>query len=382
MFKENRCKIFKYLHCIAVFFSVSLFVGVFYNVKLSHGEEGFWDNVFNVKYESYNPYTFVEEQVNNGEIVYKETNPTNGLKNTRRSFEEGEDDYVNIKEDDEEEIQEAVKDSNRTNVATDYDDNEENNEEDESEGSEDDEDNDEDEEEFDNDNNYVKKQTLYKKTQRQTKRKHEIVAGLFVGSSGFGLDLVYNYWFFGFRFSGAFLKLPVNGLLKEYIDLDLHGYNVGLSVFFRPFQGTFHIDVGVFYFNHGITGNYNIKLLPSKDVAELADYYLNTTMVLGLKFRTGIVPYVGCGWDINVWKNLFINIDVGLFVTGELKYQSLDFKINKGGLSNANQRLTGLEMVMSYDTVKSILGKTATNVLEKLVVWPVVKIGFGYRFNL
>ena len=126
-----------------------------------------------------------------------------------------------------------------------------------------------------------------------------------------------------------------------------------------------------------MNNNYHIKLLPSEK-EELAGYYLDSTIVLGLKFRVGVVPYFGFGSNINIWKNFLINIDIGLFVTGKLKYKSLDFRINEGGYSDDTYKLTGLEDVISYEKVKSILGETATNIMEKLVVWPVIKIGVGY----
>lgn len=366
MFQKNRYKIFKYLNAIKALFISSLFIVMFYDMKYLNSEEiDRLNNVLNIRYGRYNPYKEIEKEVNNGSITYKTIildkdteDYTTTSNNAKKYIDNGYDEFNDEDGDDGDDIE---RNENKIKVGVE----EENNDKENGVKV------------FDNQRKI--KSTIESKN--KASRRKDIAAELNIGTSGIDIGAVYNYWFFGFRLSGAFLKLPLNGVVQEYIDLDIKGYNIGLSFLFRPFQGAFHVDFGLFYFNQGITGNYHIKLLPSEK-EELAGYYLDSTIVLGLKFRVGVVPYFGFGWNINIWKNFLINIDIGLFVTGKLKYKSLDFRINEGGYSDDTYKLTGLEDVISYEKVKSILGETATNIMEKLVVWPVIKIGVGYRFNL
>ena len=325
-----------------LFLSVLLiFINSFFCIKHLHGEEyDYGVDILNMRYSGYDPYALIEKQVADKEIVY-------------RSSKEKQD------EEEDTDVENETKkylNPQKTILDNDF-------EEEEGEYVENDED-------YEYENSYFSEKdgTSYGGGddigREQTEKRHYISAGVDVGTLGLGGNVSYHYRFFGVKLSGGYFKLPLNGIL-ENLDLDLRGYNVGLLVFFRPFNGCFHLDIGFSYFFQEASGLLHTKL-----------FSMETDLTANFRFKTGITPYIGFGWEFNIGRRFSINVDAGILITGKMQYRALFLDVENGSFKD------DITDVIPYETLKKTIGEQASEIIEHLTVWPVIQVGVNYKFHL
>ena len=205
-----------------------------------------------------------------------------------------------------------------------------------------------------------------------------IFAGIGFGTSGFGLNAGGNYKMFGIRMSVQ--TLQINSTIKvgskktahyENVSLKLfNGCDYGVDFMIRPIS-YFHIDIGFHYFKNIVSVYYANKNLANK-------IGLNGWIIGGdvdVKVGGSVVPYVGVGFNIRLFAHLYLDIDVGVMLTGDYKIKSFQVYIE----DDAKNRAVA-DVNPSYKDIEYITNYKAEQ--HNYKVWPIAKIGFSYRYNL
>ena len=196
-------------------------------------------------------------------------------------------------------------------------------------------------------------------------------AGISFGMTGLGLYAGGNYKMFGVRFSAQ--TLQINSPLKINTNVRVKLFNegdYGVDFMLRP-TSYFHVDVGFHYFKNIVSVYYSDKVLASK-------IGLNGLIVGGdvdVKLGGGIVPYIGFGFNIRLFSQIYLDIDFGLIFTGDYKIKTFSVYI-----SDMAGNRESVDVNPSYKDIKYITNYNAEK--HNYKVWPVAKIGFSYRYNL
>ena len=197
----------------------------------------------------------------------------------------------------------------------------------------------------------------------------------------------------------------------------LSGFRIDVG--FRQFNGNISVSAGqdynlLFELAKGVR---NIKL-DSIQIIECALNFLvgmhgapieelegEAVLKIPINFTNGIKPYFGIGWDINLFKGFDLSFSLGIILTRwevgniELVYRDRPISFYRNALTgylddNQVNGIIGQEIVKFFDkTVNKIVNnnkKSLQNMLDNLNikgihlsrVWPVVKIGFGWQFDL
>ena len=200
-----------------------------------------------------------------------------------------------------------------------------------------------------------------------------IFAGIGFGTSGFGLNAGGNYKMIGIRFSAQTLK--INSPLKINDEVSLKLFNegdYGIDIMIRPIS-YFHIDVGFHYFKNIVSVYYNNKNI-FHDIG-LKGYNLAVGGDVDVKVGGSVVPYVGVGFNIRLFAQLYLDIDVGVMLTGDYKIKSSQVYIEDDAKNRA-----AVDVNPSWNEIEYITSYKAEQ--HNYKVWPIAKIGFSYRYNL
>ena len=100
--------------------------------------------------------------------------------------------------------------------------------------------------------------------------------------------------------------------------LKMQDYGVDLRI--KPFNGAFHIDIGYHYMNYQLFMNAGAKIniddfISMNDSLNLSD--LSVSGMASMKIAKGWKPYFGLGWDIRLFYQFYLTIDLGVMYTGK-----------------------------------------------------------------
>ena len=262
----------------------------------------------------------------------------------------------------------------------------------------------------------VEQKNLVKTSNPKIKFPHGVQVGLGVSvTSGLNMFVGYNnknfesFWAkrFGFRFDFATmspikskLNSKINSIIGDEgieIDDNLNIDNVSLSakhfgalVDFYPFGNTWFAG-GLRLSTGYISGKMNLdadiygKIADGKIEFELGGrkYYYEGDVMYGKanldwKYKG---PYLGAGFDLGIFAGFKMYLDAGVVFTD--KSASIDLNVPLDGLkditSGAPEAVQGI-ILTEYNKAKEKALSDAQNELNKIDFYPLVKIGFMYRF--
>ena len=159
-------------------------------------------------------------------------------------------------------------------------------------------------------------------------RDWRIPVGIFAGTSGLGVKAGFEYKYVGiYATASTFGKWTINVgsavnsfandvaaesdlsfLSSSNAGLKIQDYGIDLRI--KPFNGAFHIDVGYHYINYQAFINVGaVTPTPFGDVS--------MNGVISMKIAKGWKPYFGLGWDIRLFYQFYLTLDLGVMYTGK-----------------------------------------------------------------
>ena len=210
-----------------------------------------------------------------------------------------------------------------------------------------------------NDANYASKKSLTINTSNsdnQTEREWRFPIGVFAGTSGLGVKAGFEYDYIGiYGTASTFGKWTANvtsvatSLMGDQDGLSITSANAGLKMQdygvdlrIKPFNGAFHIDIGYHYMNYQLFMNAGAKIniddfISMNDSLNLSD--LSVSGMASMKIAKGWKPYFGLGWDIRLFYQFYLTIDLGVMYTGkwEAPNISIDYSGAKAQINQAVQ---------------------------------------------
>ena len=200
-----------------------------------------------------------------------------------------------------------------------------------------------------------------------------IFVGIGLGTSGFGVNAGCNDKIFGIRFSAQTLKINSPFIINDELSLKLfNGWDYGVDFMLRP-TSYMHIDIGVHYFKNIVSVHYNNTNLFNNTA--LSDYNLTVGGDVDVEIGNKIVPYFGFGFNIRLFAQLYLDIDLGVMLTGDYKIKSYQVYLE----DDAKNHVTA-DVNPSFKDIEYTTGYKADK--HNYKVWPIAKIGFSYRYNL
>ncbi|GHS98435.1 hypothetical protein FACS189421_07050 [Bacteroidia bacterium] len=239
--------------------------------------------------------------------------------------------------------------------------------------------------------------------------------GGFIGYANKDFD---SFWWkrLGFRVdfaTSAPMKSSINSGLNSAIGdgLELGGDNAGLTidnlgmsmqhfgavVDFYPFGDTWFLGgwrlsggyvSGKTSLGAGLTGRSAALSGPLEFSLDGADYRYNGGDVSGradLKWKYS-GPYLGTGFDLGLFAGVKIYTDFGVVFTSRAAQMSLNVPVtdklqvsNDGGSTWDNVQGNGV-LQGQFDNAKTAALRDANDDLNKIKIYPMVKLGFMYRF--
>ena len=161
--------------------------------------------------------------------------------------------------------------------------------------------------------------------------------------------------------SGISRNMIEGGTGKLDINTKAYGFIFSVKPFAAllpvPFLSAMHIDAGMYNLN------YNIGFAFHGDDIEIGNHIYSTDINGEYTIAKGWKPYIGLGFDFNPFLGLTIDFSAGVFVTG-------DWKVRKFEVTNAVVEQSDI------DKAKMEIEKIS------LPIFPVVKLGIGYQFNI
>ena len=190
------------------------------------------------------------------------------------------------------------------------------------------------------------KQTDNTNVEEKSTREWRFPVGVFASTSGLGVKAGFEYKYIGIYGTASTLgKWTVNmtsvatSLIGDQDGLSIASANAGLKIQdygvdlrIKPFNGAFHIDIGYHYMNYqlfmnaGASININ-EFISMNDSLNLPD--LSVSGAASMKIAKGWKPYFGLGWDIRLFYQFYLTIDLGVMYTG--KWDAPNISIDYSG---------------------------------------------------
>lgn len=181
---------------------------------------------------------------------------------------------------------------------------------------------------------------------KKSKREWRFPVGIFAGTSGIGVKAGFEYKYIGlYGTASTFGKWTVNvASLTASIVGNNSGFNIvanaraglkiqdyGIDLRIKPFNGAFHVDVGYHYIDYSLfinaSSNVNIDSLVGSRLS-IAD--LPVSASVSMRIAKGWRPYFGLGWDIRLFYQFHLTIDVGVLYVGQ--YQAPVIAVDYSGI--------------------------------------------------
>lgn len=209
-----------------------------------------------------------------------------------------------------------------------------------------------------NNNNVVVNNENGKKI-KNSERAWRFPVGIFVGSTGVGVKVGFEYKYIGIY--GVFstfgtkhlgmqdgfniryqtetaLYVNDNGRIAQISSgsimarIKMADYGVDFRI--KPFNGAFHIDVGCHYMDYSLTATSSTGSNGSSlEFGGITVDNVNLQQDIILRIAKGFKPYFGLGWDWRVAAQFYITLDFGIMYTGKWQIDMPD--IDFGGAESA-----------------------------------------------
>ena len=205
-----------------------------------------------------------------------------------------------------------------------------------------------------------------------------------VGTQGVGLDVGYEFnKYLKMRLRAAWLKYDYNSTWSNVdVKSSLSGNNAGLILDIHPFANTFRLSVGVNLSPLRVDA-YGFMDAPH-EIYTLGNYEYRVNGRSGqvhgrYSWRT-VQPYLGVGWSCNGTgeSGFFFSMDLGVNIMGK-------GKMDVSASANVMQRRRGtleweaMDLSLLSDSLRRE-GENFFEIADRLVVYPVLQIGMGFRF--
>ena len=190
--------------------------------------------------------------------------------------------------------------------------------------------------------------------EENTTREWRFPVGVFAGTSGLGVKAGFEYNYIGiYGTASTFGKWTVNmtsvatSLMGDQDGLSIASANAGLKMQdygvdlrIKPFNGAFHIDFGYHYMNYQLFMNVGASININEFISMNDSLNLDNLSVSGMasmKIAKGWKPYFGLGWDIRLFYQFYLTIDLGVMYTGkwEAPNISIDYSNTKDQVKQA-----------------------------------------------
>ena len=182
--------------------------------------------------------------------------------------------------------------------------------------------------------------------EEKTTREWRFPVGVFAGTSGIGVKAGFEYKYIGiYGTASTFGKWTVNmtsvatSLIGDTDGLSIASANAclkiqdyGVDLRIKPFNGAFHIDIGYHYMNYQLFMNAGASInidefITMNDSLNLDN--LSLSGVASMKIAKGWKPYFGLGWDIRLFYQFYLTIDLGVMYTGKWDAPSINIDYSK-----------------------------------------------------
>ena len=192
--------------------------------------------------------------------------------------------------------------------------------------------------------------------EEKSERNWRFPVGVFAGTSGLGVKAGFEYNYIGiYGTASTFGKLTANmtsvatSLMGDQDGLSIASANAGLKIQdygvdlrIKPFNGAFHIDIGYHYMNYQLFMNAGASINIDDFITMNDSLNLDNLSVSGMasmKIAKGWKPYFGLGWDIRLFYQFYLTIDLGVMYTGkwEAPSVSIDYSKAKSQINQAVQ---------------------------------------------
>lgn len=233
----------------------------------------------------------------------------------------------------------------------------------------------------------IPQENLPKLTDEKKRTAVGVFADVNVGTQGVGFDVGYEFnRYLKLRFRAAFLQFNYDDEWNEMdLKAKLNGNNTGLLLDVHPFGGTFRVSTGLNF------APLSVKAEGSMDIGDqyggkiytLGDYQYKVEKGKGwvkgeYKWRT-VQPYIGIGWssDGDGDRSVYFHFDLGVNFMGKGQFS----------VDNSNNVLQSY-MGGEFKPVDNALlrdsfmeeGKDFFDIADKIIVYPVLQFGVGFRF--
>ena len=196
--------------------------------------------------------------------------------------------------------------------------------------------------------------------EENTTREWRFPVGVFAGTSGLGVKAGFEYKYIGiYGTASTFGKWTANtasvatSLAGDTDGLSIASANAGLKIQdygvdlrIKPFNGAFHIDVGYHYMNYQLFMNAGASINIDEFISTGDSLNLDNLSVSGvasMKIAKGWKPYFGLGWDIRLFYQFYLTIDLGVMYTGKwdapnisIDYSNTKDQVKQAILEKAN----------------------------------------------
>ena len=192
--------------------------------------------------------------------------------------------------------------------------------------------------------------------EEKTTREWRFPVGVFAGTSGLGVKAGFEYKYIGiYGTASTFGKCTANmtsvatSLIGDTDGLSIASANAGLKIQdygvdlrIKPFNGAFHIDIGYHYMNYQVFMNAGASININEFITMEDSLNLDNLSVSGIasmKIAKGWKPYFGLGWDIRLFYQFYLTIDLGVMYTGkwDVPNISIDYSGAKAQINQAVQ---------------------------------------------
>ena len=208
----------------------------------------------------------------------------------------------------------------------------------------------------------VEKENKRKKEEEKYKNNEYFLIGTNAGSDGFGFSVGYTYKYIGLKFQASTLKIKsINIGNQNYITPVIEDYGFNFTIY--PIRW-FYLSIGCHYIK------YDINILAKRELI-IGSSIIDDDVHISIGAGKGFTPYFGFGFDIRLFYQFYLNIELGIMATGKWNINSFDMDVSGKELLETNIKFNN-----TYEETRYVTGYN----FPRLSFWPIIKLGFAYRF--
>lgn len=207
-----------------------------------------------------------------------------------------------------------------------------------------------------------------------------------LGTQGAGISIGYEFnKYFKMRMRGAYLAADYDDEWDHDVEgkFEFDGNNAGILFDYHPFGGVFHLTAGLNFSKMELTAKGRLQHNYAGKSYELGGYTFyaegNEASVDAKYDWNDLQPYLGIGWstDGDGDSSLYFTMDIGVNFIGKGKFSISG--MNGVMIKDPNGNLIDATNQILEDAVLEE-GKDFFDIADKIIVYPVIQLGMGYRF--